>query len=86
MKVIKITAMWCSGCLIMNKVWKKILEKRNLEVISLDFDMEEEEVAQYHPGDVLPVVIFMKDHQEIERMVGEHTEEEILTVLDRIGD
>lgn len=86
MKIIKITAMWCSGCLIMNKVWKKVLEKRKLELISLDLDMDEEEALKYHPGDVLPVVIFMKDHQEIERMIGEHTEEEIFEVLDRIGE
>lgn len=85
MKIIKITAMWCSGCLIMNKVWKEILKERDLDIVSLDLDINEEEALSYNPGDVLPVVIFMRDNKEVERMVGEHTKEEILEVLDRIG-
>ena len=42
MKVIKITALWCSGCLIMNNVWNEVLKKKNIETISLDYDMDEE--------------------------------------------
>ena len=28
MKVIKITAVWCSGCIVMNKVWNEVLERK----------------------------------------------------------
>ena len=45
MKVIKIGAMWCPGCIVMHKVWDKInKEYPNIEVKSLDLDMDEEEV------------------------------------------
>ena len=38
MKVIKITAIWCGSCLIMNKIWKKYEDK--YETISLDIDLK----------------------------------------------
>ena len=37
MKVIKITAIWCGSCLIMNKIWKKYEDK--YETVSLDVDI-----------------------------------------------
>ena len=86
MKVIKITAIWCSACLVMNKVWNSILKKKNIETISLDLDMDEEEANKFSPGEVLPVFIFMKDNKEIKRVVGEHTEEELLEIIEEIGD
>ena len=52
MKVVKINAIWCSGCLIMNKVWNNILKKYNIETIELDYDMDEEEVEKYNPGKI----------------------------------
>ena len=62
MKVIKIGAMWCPGCIVMHKVWDKInKEYPNIEVKSLDLDMDEEEVKKYNIGDTLPVIIFYKD-------------------------
>lgn len=86
MRVVKITAIWCSGCLIMNKVWDKILEKRDIKTISLDLDMDEEEANKYNPGDILPVFIFYKGDAEVKRLVGEHNEKEVLSILDEIGD
>ena len=86
MKIIKIGAMWCSGCLIMNKVLKKIEQKRNIEIVSLDLDMDEEESLSYNPGDVLPVLIFIDKDKEIKRLIGEHSEEEIINILDGVGD
>lgn len=86
MKVIKITALWCSGCLIMNKVWNKVLEKKQIETINLDYDMDEEEVIKYNPGNVLPVFIFEKNNQELKRVIGEKTEEEMLNIINELGE
>lgn len=85
MRVIKITALWCSGCLIMNKVWNEVLEKRNIETISLDYDMDEEEVVKYNPGNILPVFIFFKDDKEIQRVIGEKTVDEMINIVDELG-
>jgi thiol-disulfide isomerase/thioredoxin len=86
MKVIKITALWCSGCLIMNKVWNKVLETKDIETISLDYDMDEEEVSKYNPGNVLPVFIFMKDDKEVKRITGEKTYEEMISIINEVGE
>ena len=68
------------------KVWKKVLEKKNIETVSLDLDLDEDEANKFSPGEVLPVFIFMKDNKEIKRIVGEHTEEELLEIIEEIGD
>ena len=84
MKVVKINAIWCSGCLIMNKIWKKVLEEKNIETINLDYDMDEDEVKEYNVGDRLPVFIFYKDNNEVKRLVGEHSYEEMISVIDEV--
>lgn len=86
MKVVKISAVWCSGCLVMNKIWKNILKKYDIETISLDIDIDEDEVKKYDVGDVLPVLIFYKDDVEIIRIIGEKSEEDIIKIIEEIGD
>lgn len=82
MKVIKIGAMWCPGCIVMHKVWDKInKEYPNIEVKSLDLDMDEEEIKKYNIGDTLPVTIFYKDDTELERLIGEKKFEDIESVI-----
>lgn len=86
MKVIKITALWCSGCLIMNKVWNQVLEQKQIETINLDYDMDEDEVAKYNPGKILPVFIFEKNGEEIKRVIGEKTVDEMLNIINELGE
>ena len=84
MKVVKINAIWCSGCLVMNKRWKNILKSYDVETINLDYDMDEEMVSKYNVGDVLPVFIFYKDDKEFRRIVGEKTEEELISIIEEM--
>ena len=85
MKIIKINAMWCPGCLISKSIWNDIeTEFPNNEYISLDYDMDEEEVNKYNVGDILPVVILIKDDKEIKRIIGEKTKKEILEELSEV--
>ena len=85
MKIIKIGAVWCPGCLIMKKVWNNIIKDySNLEIINLDYDMDSEEVNKYNPGKVLPVVIFLDNNdQELERLIGEQKEETLREKIDK---
>ena len=82
MKVIKITAVWCSACLIMNKRWKEIESKYDFETISYDLDFDEDEVKQYEVGDKLPVFIFMDNDKEIGRLIGEKKSEDIIDYIE----
>ena len=86
MKVVKINAIWCSGCLVMNKRWKNILKSYDIETINLDYDMDEEEVNKYNVGDILPVFIIYKDDKEFKRTVGEKTEEELISIIKEMMD
>lgn len=84
MKFIKINAVWCGACIVTNKVWKEVKKDYpDIEIEELDLDFDEEEVKKYNVGDTLPVVIFMKDNQEVERLIGEKTKEEIYDFVER---
>lgn len=84
MRIIRINAMWCGGCLSMHKVWKKIEEKyQNIEIIQYDYDMDEDIVKTYNVGNILPVAIFFKDNMEVERLNGEKTLSEIEEVINK---
>ena len=82
MKISRINAVWCSGCLVMKKVWKEIMALYpNLEIINYDYDIDIEEVQKYQVGQVLPVAIFLKNGQE-KRLIGEQTKEEIIKTIE----
>jgi thiol-disulfide isomerase/thioredoxin len=82
MKVIKITAVWCSACLIMNKRWKEIEKKYDIETISYDLDFDEDDVKQYEVGEKLPVFIFMGNDKEIGRLIGEKSLDEVINYIE----
>ena len=42
MKLIKIGAIWCSGCLVMNNVISKTLKNYPIDMIEYDIDMDED--------------------------------------------
>ena len=87
MKVIKINAIWCSACLVMNKVWNEIEKEKNIEIINLDYDMDEEEVKKYNPKDILPVMIFTDDNgKELKRLTGEVKKEKIIDLIEELGE
>ncbi len=78
MKIIKITASWCPSCLIMNGMIDDIISKDNLEMISLDFDLDQSEVEKYNVGNMLPIIIKIEENEkEILRIKGKKSEKEI---------
>lgn len=85
MKIIKINAMWCPGCLISKSIWNEIeTNYPNHEYISLDYDLDEEIVESYNVGEILPVVIIENENKEIKRIIGEKTKKEILDEMSDI--
>lgn len=81
MKLLRVGASWCSSCLIMKSRFQEILlDNKDIEIINYDYDFDEEIVLKYQIGDVLPVYI-REDNNE--RLIGEHSKEEILKFLGR---
>lgn len=85
MKIVRIGAMWCPACIMMNKFWNKITNEFNdIEFIDLDLDMDEEEVKTYNPGKTLPVIIAYHEKKEIKRIIGEKSYEEIIDFINEV--
>ena len=84
MKVIKITAVWCSACLIMNKRWKEIEKEYDFETISYDLDFDEDDVKKYEVGEKLPVFIFLDGDKEIGRLIGEKSLDQIREYIEEL--
>lgn len=83
MKLIKISAIWCPSCLIMEKVWSEIKDTYpDFEYISYDYDLDDESDS-YSPGNILPVIILLKDDEEVKRFIGEKTKEEIIEGIEK---
>lgn len=84
MKVIKIGAIWCPGCLVMKKIWDNVVKNNDIDFVELDYDMDSDEVSKYNVGKILPVFVFVDDNGlELERLVGEQKESKLLEVIDR---
>jgi thiol-disulfide isomerase/thioredoxin len=85
MKVLKIGAEWCPGCIIMRPRWKKIENENHwLETEYFDFDKSKEIVEKYNIDDVLPAFIFLDNNGvEIDRVTGEISEKDILDLINK---
>jgi len=85
MKIIKIGAIWCPGCLVMRKIWKNIIEDYpDLNILELDYDMDSSEVNKYYQDKILPVIIFISDNgKELSRLIGEVSEDTIRSEIDK---
>ncbi len=84
MEIVKISAIWCGGCLKTNKAIKKVKENyKDITISNLDYDMDEEKVAPLNVGEILPVMIFYKDGKEVARLIGEKNYDEIVEVIKR---
>lgn len=80
MKLVRISSMWCTSCIITYPIWNEIKEKYpQLQYEELDYDLDniEEQV-----GDILPVLILKNDNKELTRIVGEKTKQEIIDTLE----
>lgn len=83
MQIVLINAMWCPGCIVMHKIWNNIEKKyTDIEFIKYDFDLDEEVVKSFNPGDILPITIIMKDNKELTRLIGEKKEQEIIDAIE----
>ena len=87
MKILKFSAIWCSGCIIMKKIMKEIeQEYPNIEIESYDYDMDEEMVEKYNIGEIIPVLVFLDENEkEIGRLIGEKTKKEIIKEIERLA-
>ena len=84
MKILKIGAVWCSGCLVMRPRWEEI-EKEHpwLETETYDFDQDKEIIEKYKiESGRLPEFIFLdKKGQEFLRLHGEIPKNKLVKII-----
>lgn len=87
MKVLKFNAIWCSACLVMKKIFKHVENMHpELEFITYDYDNDEDMVEKYNIGTTIPVLVFIDENeQEVGRIVGEKSYQEIEEYISEIG-
>ena len=76
MEVIRISALWCSSCLVMKSRFNEVAKEYNIDIIDLDYDLDYDEIKKYNVSEVLPVYI-----KGDKRLEGERTKEEIRKFL-----
>lgn len=75
--------MGCLSCILMNERLKKIPDNiaQKCQIISLDYDLDADEVDKYNPGKTFPVFIIEKDGKEIDRLCGEVPEQKLIDFM-----
>jgi len=82
MTIVMITAIWCPSCIIMRSRYDDLLKNWNMTKIEYDFDDDTDLIKPYKIGSILPVVIFIKDDEEILRVIGEKSKKELTKLLE----
>lgn len=85
MKIIKVTAMWCMSCLVMQKVWSDVFKSyKDIDILAYDFDEDYEMIKKFNIDKILPVLIVFVDGKEVLRIIGEKSKKEMIKLLDGI--
>jgi thioredoxin 1 len=62
-------ASWCGPCRTLTPIIEKVSEEKNVKLLKVDAD-ESKDVASSFGVRGIPTVIFFKDGQEVDRIVG----------------
>lgn len=80
-KIVLVTAVWCSSCIIMRPRYQEIIKGKFDEIIEYDFDDDEEIVDSLNIKNKLPVAIIYENEIEIVRIVGEKSIKELKEII-----
>ena len=80
-EIVVVSAVWCPSCLILNKHLKKLSVEKNINITKLDYDLDEDLVEEYNVGDKLPVIILKENNNELRRLIGEKSYDEIIEFI-----
>ena len=74
-------AQWCGPCKMLKPIIDSIAEERkDIKVVSIDID-EEDELAEKYEVFSIPCVVVFKNGEEVKRSVGLKPKQEILNLI-----
>ena len=80
-EIVVVSAVWCPSCLILNKHLKKLSVEKNININKLYYYLDEYLVEEYNVGDKLPVIILKENNNELRRLIGEKSYDEIIEFI-----
>lgn len=80
--IIRISAMWCSSCIIMKSRFNDVIKDYNINVVDYDYDLDAEKIEKYSVGNILPVYIKIVNDEVVGRLVGEHSKRELIEFIE----
>lgn len=81
MKIIKFTAPWCSQCKAYSNVVKTVCSDHNITLEEVDCDESPDLAEQYHIRSVPTVISFDDEGNQLTRISGARTEDELINQL-----
>ncbi|KAI3657463.1 hypothetical protein MP638_002726 [Amoeboaphelidium occidentale] len=75
-------ATWCGPCRVLTPVLTKISQEKNISLIKIDIDDNQDLAIEYKVAAV-PTVVLFKDGKEVTRFVGVKPEQEILKLISK---
>ncbi|KAG7544378.1 hypothetical protein FFLO_03257 [Filobasidium floriforme] len=78
-------ATWCGPCKVLTPTLKKVTEKANVDLVTLDVDVEAELAAKYSIRS-LPTVMAFKDGQPISQFMGAIPEKQVQMFIDSVKE
>ncbi len=80
MHIIRISAVWCSSCII---TYQDFLDfKQSYPMFTYEeLDYDRDPIQRYKVGSVLPLLIFFKEDKEIYRLEGEYRKKELEAII-----
>lgn len=78
-KIVLVTAVWFTSCIIMRPRYLEVIKNSNTvkEFNEYDFDDDEEIVDKLKIGNKLPVAIIYDGEEEVSRIIGEKSINEL---------
>lgn len=81
MKLVRISSMACTSCILTRPIWEDLKKDyNNFDFIEYDYDLDD--ISEYNVGNVIPVIIIIKDEKEVKRIIGEKTKKDIYNAIE----
>ena len=80
MHIIRISAVWCSSCIVTYQDFLKFKESYP-EFTYEELDYDRDAIEKYKVGSILPLLLFHKEGREVYRLEGEYTKKEMEDII-----
>lgn len=80
MKILKFYANWCSPCKALTKMLNSLNLDSSIQLESIDIE-EKYDLADKYQVKSLPTLVFIKDGQELNRLVGNVTKDQVIDAM-----